>query len=178
MAVSLAKIEVGAGVLGVTYGVGYDGSGGAEIADVGACEGAELAPTREYKDIKIARSLAEVKSVYIGNGATFKIALLESSINNIVIGLGGDPGDVTTDATSEKYVFGGQKGLAVMHKLVYTVPQIDDATKDDIITVYRARVDGLSPVAFKTEEERKWEITFKAFGKSTGWELFEFVHKL
>lgn len=177
MSVSLEKIELGEGILGITYGVGYDGSGGTEIADVGACLGAELSYKKAHKDIEIARAPAPVKSPIIGEEGSFKIKMLETQINLITIALGGDPADVTTDASSEKYVFGGQKGNAIFHKLVYTVPQVDDSTKDDILTIYRARVDDLAPIPFHKADERVYEVTFKLFGKSTGWELGDFVHE-
>jgi len=178
MAVDLIKIELGEGILGITYGVGYDGSGGTEIADVGSQLGAELSYKKIYKDIEIGRSPAPVKSPIIGEEGTFKIKMLETAINLITIALGGDPADVTTDATSEKYVFGGQKGKAIMHKLVYTVPQVDAPTKDDILTIYRARVEDLSPIVFSKSDERVYEVTFKLFAKSTTWILGDFAHEL
>lgn len=176
MSVSLEKIELGEGTLAITYGVGYDGSGGTEIADVGACLGAELSYKKAYKDIEIGSSPAPVKSPIIGEEGTFKIRMLETNINLIAIAMGGSPANVTTDATSEKYVFGGQKGNAVMHKLVYTVPQVDDSAKDDVLTIYRARVEDLAPIAFSKSDERAYEVTFKLFAKSTDWDLGDFLH--
>ena len=175
MSVDITNIEIGEGVLGITYGVDDDGSGGTAIADVGATLGAELSYKKNHKDIEIGQVLAAVKSPVIGEEGTFKVKMLESSINNLAIALGGSPSLVTTDATSERYVFGNNK-TTVYHKLTYTTPQIDDSSKDDIIIVYRARVDDISPVGFSKTEERAFEVTFKMFPETSNWSLFEFTH--
>ena len=176
MAVDIGKIELGEGVLAITYGVSDDGSGGTAITDAGAALGAELSYKKNYKDIEIGRVLAAVKSPVIGEEGSFKIKLMESSINIIAIALGGTPDDVTTDVTSERYLFGNDK-VTTYHKLVYTVPQLDAPTKDDVLTVFRSRVDDVSPIAFSKTDERVFEVTFKMFPETTNWSLFDFVHE-
>jgi len=175
MSIDLVHIELGEGTLAITYGVGYDGSGGTTIADVGATLGAELSYKKSYKDVEIGQVMAPVKSPQIGEEGTFKIKMMESQINNMAIAFGGSPTLVTTDATSEHFVFGNDKST-VYHKLVYTVPQIDDTTKNDVVTIYRARVDDISPVAFSKTDERVLEVTFKMYPESTNWKLFDFLH--
>lgn len=175
MAVDLTKIELGEGTLAITYGVAADGSGGTTISDVGATLGAELSFKKSYKDIEIGQVLAAVKSPPIGEEGTFKVKLMESNINLIAIALGGNPANVTTDAISEKYTFGAEK-TTVYHKLVYTVPQLEASSKNDVLTIYRARVEDLSPVGFSKSDERVFEVTFKMYPITTNWKLFEFVH--
>lgn len=177
MSVDLTKIELGEGTLALTHGVGYDGSGGTAIADVGATNGAEFSYKKIHKDIEIGQALAAVKSPIIGEEGTFKVTLMETDIDLIAIGMGGDPANVTTDASSETFQFGGDK-TTIMHKLVYTVPQLDDAALDDVLTLHRCRIDDLSPIPFSKGEERKYELTFKIFPITPNWVLGDFVHQL
>ena len=178
MSIDLTKIELGEGTLGITYGVASDGSGGTAIADAGACLGAELSYKKSYKDIEIGQVLAAVKSAVIGEEGTFKIKMLESQIENIAIALGGDPADVVTDAGVSETITMGNDKSTIYHKLIYTVPQVDTPAKDDVITVFRARVEDMAAIGFSKTDERVLEVTFKMFPESTSWTLFSFQHGL
>jgi len=193
MAVDLEKIELGAGELIIFHYENNDtlfwddsafvwdsgvkwpdeweiGAGGSE-----SCVEAEFSGKKIFKDIAIGRAKAEVKSCVIGAEGTIKIKMVDSAMATLVISMGGDPEDITTDATSEKYVFGGSV-KQIVFGLRYQVQHLDDADKKDVLTIYRGVPVDMSPIPFSKSGERVWETTFKLQGeKRKNWALGEFV---
>lgn len=193
MAVDLEKIELGAGELIIFHFLNNQtlfwddpdfvwdsgqywpdeweiGAGGSE-----SCVEVEVSGKKIFKDISIGRARVEVKSAVIGAEGEMKVKMIESVMNTLVISMGGDPEDITTDATSEKYVFGGS-AKQVVFGMRYTVSHLDDANKKDVLTLYRGIPSDMAPIPFVKSEERVWEVTFKLQGeKEKNWSLGEFV---
>lgn len=193
MAVDLEKIELGAGELILFHFLNNDtlfwddaafewdagcywpveweiGAGGVE-----SCIEAEMTGKMLYKDMEIGRAAAQIKSCVIGAEGEMKIKMIETAMENLVISMGGDPDDITTDATSEKYVFGGS-AKQVVFGLRYQVAHLDNADKKDVLTLYRGIPYDMAPVPFSKSAERMWEVTFKLLGeKDKSWSLGEFV---
>lgn len=185
MAVDLDKIELGAGALIIYHFVdntnvfwdSFTWDSGWYWPDeweVGAMLDATFGGKKIYKDISIGAVMAAVKSGVIGAEGEMKVKMMESSMANLIIAMGGDPEDVTTDATSEKYVFGGS-AKSVIFGLKYEVPHLEDATKVDTLIVYRGVPVDMSPIIFSKTEERGFEVTFKLLGEKTRqWNLGDF----
>ena len=170
MAINIDNIEIGEGDLTVWVGVDSEGGvGGVTQVEVGASRGAELAIKKSYKDIEIGQVLAPVQAPIIGEEASLKVTLLENTLKNLVIALGGDTDDISVDT----YTFGNSKKVTYC-KVQYKCQQAQTfggVAKYDTVILFRTiAAEGLS-LAFAKADERAFDVTFKAYPRTTDWKL-------
>jgi len=171
MAVDINNIEIGEGDLTVWVGVGPDGDiTGATEVQVGATRGATFSAKKTYKDVEVGQVLAPVQTFVVGEEASLRVTLLENSLNNLVLAMGGDVDDISGDT----YTFGNDRKV-VYCKVQYKVRQAQTfglgSAKYDTITLFRAVVSEGLELPFAKGEERTFEVTFKAYPRTTDWKL-------
>jgi len=170
MAVNIDNIEIGEGDLTVWVGVAPDGdiTGATEVA-VGASRGAELTVKKSYKDVEVGQVLAPVQTFIVGEEASLKVTLLENALNNLVMAMGGDTDDIAGDT----YTFGNRKQVTYC-KVQYKCQQAQTfggVAKYDTVILFRAVAsEGLS-LAFAKGDERTFDVTFKAYPRTSDWKL-------
>lgn len=192
MSIDLDKIELGAGELLLLHFADnntlfWDDSiywdSGADYwpweNEVGLAVDAEFSGKKIYKDIDVGRVAAAVKSAVIGADGLMKLKMLESDLRQLVASIGGDPDDIVTAAgVSETFTFGGT-AKQVVFALRYTVPKLEDSTKNYILELYRGIPQGVSALPFSKTDERQYEVEFKLNGeKNDNWSLGIFREEL
>lgn len=186
MAVDLNKIELGAGELLIYHFANnnplYWDSGLLWDAayywpdewQVGTMVNAEFGGKMIGKDIIIGAAVAAVKSATIGAEGLFKATMIESALEQLVIAIGGDPDDIITATSADKFVFGGS-AKQVIFGLRYSMPKLESPTKRYILELFKGVPQGIDALPFAKTEERSYEVTFNLLGdKNRNWQLGTF----
>lgn len=159
MGIDTSKIEIGAGDLHIKA------AGEADFTNCGAALDAELNPTTERKDIECAQVPGPVKGKITGTKVLFKVQLLERSLRNVALAMGGNPADISAETGPPAYhefKWGG-KFEDVECDIKYEVPQTDDRSKKDILQISKAKSLGAITLPFKKKLETIFEITFQGY---------------
>jgi len=160
MPIDTSKIEIGAGDLFIKE------AGAGDYTFAGASLDAELTPTVERKNIECAQVPGPVKGPIVGTKALFKCQLLERSLRNLILTLGGDPADIASETEYDEFKWGG-KFQDIELDVKYEVPQVDDRTKKDYLYIWKAKaINGLT-LPYKKKTESIFEITFEGFVDSS-----------
>lgn len=156
MSIDTSKIEIGAGNLSVKA------AGEGDYTDCGAALDAELAPKVERKEVECAQVLGTVKAPIVGTAVEFKVQLLERSLRNVALALGGDPADISAEVGPPAYhefKWGGSfKNTECDIK--YEVPQVDDRDKTDTLRIKKALAINGTTLPYKKKNETIFELTF------------------
>ena len=191
MSVNLDNIELGAGELLVCQFAGnttlfWDAGFYWDTAaqywpdeyEIGASLNAEYSGKMIGKDIVVGRVAAAVKSATIGAEGSLKVQVAEAGLTNIMIAVGCDPADIVTTGSADSYVFGND-AKKILFALRYTIPKIDDSTKNQIFELFRATAMGLEAMPSSKTEERVFEVSFKLLGeKNQNWALGSFFNEV
>lgn len=158
--IDTSKIEIGAGDLYIKE------AGAGDYTFTGASLDAELNPSVERKNIECAQVPGPVKGPIVGTKVLFKVQLLERSLRNLILGVGGDPVDITAGSGYEEFKWGG-KFADIELDVKYEVPQVDDRTKKDYLYIWKAKAINGYPLPYKKKNETIFEITFEGFVDSS-----------
>jgi len=158
--IDTSKIEIGAGDLYIKE------AGAGDYTFAGASMDAELTPTVERKNIECAQVPGPVKGPIVGTKVLFKVQLLERSLRNIILTMGGDPADISSESGYDEFKWGG-KFADIELDVKYEVPQVDDRTKKDYLYIWIAKAINGITLPYKKKNETIFEITFEGFVDST-----------
>lgn len=162
MSIESKNIEIGEGDFTIKF------EGAAEATDVGACEGAELSVANKYKEVECGQTLDPIEAFLIGRDIKFKIDLKEDTMRNVVIALGGDPDDITSDLSKEVYEFPALSvSTTPFLEAIYTVKRVIDKTKVKSVQLYKCKGVGNFKYAYKKDKERVFTLELKAFADPT-----------
>jgi hypothetical protein len=153
------NIEMGGGDMYLqTVGTAGDGTA------VGASRNASIDISSKILSIECDQATYPIEQMIIKNECKGEIELLESSVRNMVLALGGDPDDIVEDTQNHKwtYTIGGTLMAPPEFKLTYKIPRIRDDSKFIIFTFYRIQSSGGLKLTFQREKENTFKFSFTA----------------
>jgi len=154
-------IQIGAGNLSLKF------KGEANPTFVGLSRDFNLESQPKLLNILADQSLDPVKQVIIGRDTKGTIVLLEMSMRNLVIALGGDPNDVVEDIENNKLTYTIKSNLVAPPEaeLIYKVPRPMDETKYITITLLKIQSSGGLKLQFVKDKENAFTFSFVALPK-------------
>jgi len=163
MSIDTSKIELGAGNLSIKA------SGEAIFTDCGAAMDAEANYKVERKEVECAQVPGTVKNPIVGTAAEFKVQVLERSMRNVIIGMGGDPADIIVNAgpPADHEVQMGGSFKSIDCDIKYEVPQVDDRSKTDTFEMWKANAVSGIVLPYKKKGESIFELNFKGLVDSS-----------
>ncbi len=161
MAIDTKNLVIGAGEMTLK------GKDDVAEVNVGATTGAEFSFNQTTNDVFCDQSVYPIFSYITKGECTGKITMLEATMRNMIIALGGDPEDIVSDTTKETYTFKADLQELINFKMVYKTPRIQDKTKFITVTMNKVQSTKGLTLTFNKEKENTFSFEFKALVDSS-----------
>lgn len=152
------NVHIGAGTLTLEF------SADEGPIDIGYTRGFNLEANTKILDIFADQALDPIDQLIIGRDTKGTVELLEMTMRNLVVTLGGDPADVELDEETHTYTYTIKSNLVAppSAKLIYTVARPKDPTKNIVVTLLKVQSSGGMKLMFVKDKENAFTFAFKA----------------
>ena len=135
--------------------------------DIGACSDMEVDIANKILQVECDQSIYPIAQYIIKGDVKGSVNMVEGSMRNLVIAMGGDPGDIVDDVDKVTYTIPGSAQEVPSAIMVYKVARVQDKTKFITLTLNKVQSSSGLKLTFKKDKENSFKFEFVAMADAS-----------